>query len=300
MTELVIVTTASVYIGLPIREVRMVQPSAQNASNFPVYDAQFWYSGDPGSLSGPDDLGTIMPGPAGLNGRQMRYDQAVEHAILKFRDAEGVRWTRTSRADPMARDSVLAALGQSLPEPGPAEPPEALQTPEARTPPGATEISQPPAGVREALQPGLAAAAATSATAAQCMSRNRPQRLVPVAAAHDQPSILIIQARELTVQSRYCSTSTLNVLGRTTLTVLAGEFNEPMAKRHLCIGKGALGELVFPHAPDRPAVGFQGSLLGPVLFDVPFDLRYPILGIRQRCPVMLWAAMKEAAVSEDH
>ena len=92
MTELVIVTTASVYIGLPIREVRMVQPSAQNASNFPVYDAQFWYSGDPGSLSGPDDLGTIMPGPAGLNGRQMRYDQAVEHAILTFRDAEGVRW----------------------------------------------------------------------------------------------------------------------------------------------------------------------------------------------------------------
>jgi hypothetical protein len=136
------VQAASVYIGLPIRGVRLVQPSAQNASNFPVYDAQFWYSGDPGGLSGPDDLGTIMPGPVGLNGRQMRYDEAVEHAILTFRDTEGVRWIRTARGGLeeqtrlTARDSVLAALGQSLPESGPAELPEALQAPEAPAPPG--------------------------------------------------------------------------------------------------------------------------------------------------------------------
>ena len=89
----------------------------------------------------PDDLGTIMPGPAGLNGRQMRYDQAVEHAILTFRDARrcpldahSVRGPR--RADPWHVTVLLATLGQSLPEPGPAEPPEALQTPEAPAPPG--------------------------------------------------------------------------------------------------------------------------------------------------------------------
>jgi hypothetical protein len=82
---------SSVFIGPPIRGIRMVQASAQNGSSFPVHDAQFWYYG-PDGLSGPEDLGMIMPGPVGINGRQMRYEEAVERAILTFRDAEGLRW----------------------------------------------------------------------------------------------------------------------------------------------------------------------------------------------------------------
>lgn len=42
----------NVYIGLPLRGIRLVQPSAQNASSLPVFDAQFWYSG-PDGLSDP-------------------------------------------------------------------------------------------------------------------------------------------------------------------------------------------------------------------------------------------------------
>ena len=110
------------FIGLPIRGIHLVQPSAQNASSFPVHDAQFWYYG-PDGLSDPDDLGMIMPGSVGLNGKQMRYEEAVERTILTFRDAEGIRWIR--RADgtlqeqtrPTARESILAAPGRSLPVP---------------------------------------------------------------------------------------------------------------------------------------------------------------------------------------
>jgi hypothetical protein len=126
----------SVYIGLPVRGIRLVQPSAQNAGGLPVFDAQFWYSG-PDGLSDPDELGMIMPGPVGINGRQMRYEEAVQSAILTFRDAEGVRWIRMAdgtlkeQTRATARESILAALGQSPPESGPAELPEAPDAPEA-------------------------------------------------------------------------------------------------------------------------------------------------------------------------
>jgi hypothetical protein len=121
---------ASVFIGLPVRGVRLVQPSAQNAGSLPAFDAQFWYSGA-GGLSDPDDLGMIMPGPVGINGRQMRYEEAVTSAILTFRDAEGVRWIRMAdgtlkeQTRPTARESILATLGRSPSEPEPAERPEA-------------------------------------------------------------------------------------------------------------------------------------------------------------------------------
>ena len=42
----------------PVSTARL---SAKNASELPVFDAQFWYS-EPGGASGPDDLGRIMPG----------------------------------------------------------------------------------------------------------------------------------------------------------------------------------------------------------------------------------------------
>jgi hypothetical protein len=81
---------SSVFIGVPPRSNRLVQPGAYNASSVPVFDAQFWYS-FPGGLDGPDDLGMIMPGPVGLNARQMSHHEALKYAILTFRDAEGAR-----------------------------------------------------------------------------------------------------------------------------------------------------------------------------------------------------------------
>jgi hypothetical protein len=111
-----------VYIGVPPRSGRLVQPAAYNASQLPVFDAQFWYSVSDG-LAGPDDLGVIMPGPVGLNGRQMPYDEAVERAVLTFRDAEGACWIRMPggilkpQTHDTAHDSVLNALGQAVPAP---------------------------------------------------------------------------------------------------------------------------------------------------------------------------------------
>jgi hypothetical protein len=122
----------NVFIGIPPRSNRLVQPAAYNSSSVPVFDAQFWYPG-PDRMIGPDDLGMIMPGPVGLNGRQMHYDDALEFATLTFRDAEGARWIRmpdgTLKAQERgtARDSVLAAFGQSPAERGPAELPQALE-----------------------------------------------------------------------------------------------------------------------------------------------------------------------------
>jgi hypothetical protein len=106
---------AKVFIGVPRGGVHLIQPYAQNASEFPVFDAQFWYSG-PGGVSDPDELGIIMPGPEALNGQQMSYDEALEHAILTFRDADGVRWIRMphgvlkEQTRPTVRESVVAAL----------------------------------------------------------------------------------------------------------------------------------------------------------------------------------------------
>ena len=110
------------FIGVPHDPPRLVQPYAQNASDYPIFDTQFWYS-IPGGLTGPDDLGMIMPGPIVHNGRQMPEAQAREHAILTFRDAEGVRWVRMpdgtfdEQTHPTARESVLTALGLPLTEP---------------------------------------------------------------------------------------------------------------------------------------------------------------------------------------
>lgn len=59
-----------------------------------------------------------MPGPVGINGQQMRYDEAVAYAILTFRDADGVRWIRLADGTlqeqdrPTTRESILTALGR--------------------------------------------------------------------------------------------------------------------------------------------------------------------------------------------
>ena len=98
-------------------------PYAKNGSDLPVYDAQFWYS-EPGELSGPSDpydLGQIPPGEPASTSRLLA-DGALAHTILTFRDAAGIRWIRMpdgaleEQTRPTAQESVLAALGQPLPE----------------------------------------------------------------------------------------------------------------------------------------------------------------------------------------
>jgi hypothetical protein len=83
-------------------------------------------------------------------------------------------------------------------------------------------------------------------------------------------------------------------------TVLVSEFIKLIVQHDLGIGKSALGELVFPDSPNRPALGFQRCLLIPVSSNISGNLRDPVLDIGQRCVVMVWTSVKEAAVSENH
>jgi hypothetical protein len=83
-----------VFIGAPPDEGLLVHPYARNASDFPVYNAQVWYN-EPGSITGPDDLGVIMPGETRYAPSSFRHDDALKHAFLLFRDAEGIDWIRT-------------------------------------------------------------------------------------------------------------------------------------------------------------------------------------------------------------
>ena len=113
------VQAARVFIGAPRDLVRLVHPYAQDASDFPVYDAQFWYS-RLGSLSEPDDLGTILPGQRLSGTHPLGSDDALARTILTFRDANGVRWVRMpdgalyEQSAATARESVLAILGLPL------------------------------------------------------------------------------------------------------------------------------------------------------------------------------------------
>ena len=99
-------------------------PYARNASDLPVYDAQFWYP-DYSGLSGPDHLGMILPGKKHYSRSGRIYssrDLAISLIILTFRDAAGVPWIRMpdgalrEQAHPTARESVQAALEPSLPD----------------------------------------------------------------------------------------------------------------------------------------------------------------------------------------
>src|SRR5258708_21432400 len=86
-------------------------------------------------------------------------------------------------------------------------------------------------------------------------------------------------SKDLAVFSNFADVS--SALWRSTFrsgarsTVLAGEFIELTLQRHLCLGKGTPGDLVFPHEPYRPAVCFEGSLLILVSAAVSLDLSQP-------------------------
>src|ERR1039457_5360745 len=57
------------------------------------------------------------------------------------------------------------------------------------------------------------------------------------------------------------------------------ELLETVAQAQLCVGKGLLGEVVFPDTPDGPAIGLQDVLLNAVSLDVACDLRLPVLTV---------------------
>jgi hypothetical protein len=93
---------------------------AENASDFPVFDVQSWYSRD-GDLTEYRDHGVILPGQySDVWGGRNNAD-AIAHTVLAFRDAAGVRWIRMpdgtlkEQTRDTARESVLVALGVPLP-----------------------------------------------------------------------------------------------------------------------------------------------------------------------------------------
>jgi hypothetical protein len=113
---------ARVFTGVEDRQPRYAHPYAKNGSDYPVYDAQLWQSG-PGGLGNPKDVGMIPPGGLGIDGRDIRYLDAVDNTVLTFRDAAGIRWIRMpdgtlkEQEHDTALDSILAALGRPLPAP---------------------------------------------------------------------------------------------------------------------------------------------------------------------------------------
>jgi hypothetical protein len=97
-----------VFLGAPPDEGTIVSPYARNASDFPVYDAQVWYV-EPGTITGPDILGIILPGQTSPAMRAFDPPEALTYAYLTFRDAEGIYWTRGPAGDFRERQHVSMA-----------------------------------------------------------------------------------------------------------------------------------------------------------------------------------------------
>jgi hypothetical protein len=130
---------ARVYTVVQDKRPQYSHPYAQNGSDFPVYDAQFWRA-RPDGLTAPENLGMIPPGGRVVLNAQIRYADALG-TILTFRDAAGASWIRMpdgtleEQTRHTAGDSILAVLGRALPVPtepapaaapaGPANEPEA-------------------------------------------------------------------------------------------------------------------------------------------------------------------------------
>jgi hypothetical protein len=111
---------AQIFTGAPRPAEFGTVPYARNASDSPIYDAQFWYS----DLPDPDDLGMIPPGEEISGSGRVIYssaENAISDLILTFRDAAGFQWIRmpdgalSEQSRPTARESVQAAREPSLP-----------------------------------------------------------------------------------------------------------------------------------------------------------------------------------------
>lgn len=100
-----------VFIGAPQGSTNDMEMFAKNASEFPVYDAQIRYLRD-GGLTGPESLGSIMPGTQKHVRKHGRRD-AVATAVLTFQDAAGINWIRmpdgsvTEQDGASVHDSIL-------------------------------------------------------------------------------------------------------------------------------------------------------------------------------------------------
>jgi hypothetical protein len=113
-----IAQAAQVFTGAP--HGAEGNPYAKNGSDFPIFDAQFWYP-EPGGASGPDDLGMIEPGGTASSRREFPAGEALPRTILTFRDAAGVLWRRMpdgtlkEQSPALTYESVLGVLGVRVP-----------------------------------------------------------------------------------------------------------------------------------------------------------------------------------------
>ncbi len=120
---------ARVFIGAPRDDSRMVAPYAQNASEFPVYEAELWYLDPHGQLAGEENshkyLGTMLPKEATAGTRTLPSRVALRRTILTFRDANNVHWIRMPGGVLMEQSAaptlggIRAALRTLPPELGP-------------------------------------------------------------------------------------------------------------------------------------------------------------------------------------
>lgn len=107
---------ARVFIGAPRDPGRRVRPYVKNASDFPIYEAEFWYLGPSGLSDRHDYLGTILPGEDPFGKQDFGSDEARSKTILTFRDANNICWIRMpggaleEQTAPAVRESVLARL----------------------------------------------------------------------------------------------------------------------------------------------------------------------------------------------
>ena len=121
---------ARIFIGVPSERDRgdSVIPNVKNASDFPIYEAEFWYLDPYGQLPSGSKAtyrGTILPGHEAAGTRPFRSDEGLRRTVLTFRDANNVYWIRMpggvleeqpARATP---DSVRATVRMLPPELGP-------------------------------------------------------------------------------------------------------------------------------------------------------------------------------------
>jgi hypothetical protein len=109
---------ARVFIGAPRAPGGWVHPYVKNASDFPIYEAEFWYLSPDGmpDLHRPEYFGTILPGEDPYGERGFPSKDARASTILTFRDANNVCWIRMSHGvleeqpAPTAQGSVRAML----------------------------------------------------------------------------------------------------------------------------------------------------------------------------------------------
>jgi hypothetical protein len=108
-----------IYAAAPRNSARLVQVSVVNASEYPVYDVQTWHISQAGDISGPDYVGTILPGAKADTTPEFFPGISFRRTILTFRDSLGVCWIRrpdgtlTEQTRDTARESVYAAVPAS-------------------------------------------------------------------------------------------------------------------------------------------------------------------------------------------